>query len=193
MKRISVLSMGFAAVLASTAHAQSPDVPKLADVAGRYAIIQSSRIGFTVGQVGGGGIKGVFGNFAGTFDLRADDLAHSAVSFELKPESVSTGQARIDNFLRSGAVFDTTHFDRISFRSARVEQTGRDTARIVGTLTAKGRSSSETFDVTLANRQGNRITFNVTGRIFRSRYGMDVGTPIYSNVVQFDMLINGQR
>ncbi len=27
----------------------------------------------------------------------------------------------------------------------------------------------------------------------RSRYGMDVGTPIYSNVVQFDMTIRGQR
>ena len=27
----------------------------------------------------------------------------------------------------------------------------------------------------------------------RSRYGMDVGTPIYSNVVLFDMIIRGQR
>ncbi len=27
----------------------------------------------------------------------------------------------------------------------------------------------------------------------RSRYGMDVGTPIYSNVVQFDMMIEAQR
>ena len=173
--------------------AQASDVPKLADVAGRYAITPSSRVGFTVGQVGGGGIKGVFGDFSGTFDLRADDLGHSAVSFELKPSSVSTGQARIDNFLRSGAVFDTTHFDRIAFRSARVEQTGQDTARITGTLTAKGHSGTESFDVTLANRQGSRIAFNVSGRIYRSRYGMDVGTPIYSNVVQFDMMIDGQR
>ncbi|TIQ53780.1 MAG: polyisoprenoid-binding protein, partial [Mesorhizobium sp.] len=27
----------------------------------------------------------------------------------------------------------------------------------------------------------------------RSRYGMDVGTPIYSNVVDFDMTLTGRR
>lgn len=47
--------------------------------------------------------------------------------------------------------------------------------------------------MTLANRQGSHIAFNVSGRIYRSRYGMDVGTPIYSNVVQFDMVIDGKR
>lgn len=124
MKQRSASTAVFLFALALAA--QASDVPKLADVAGRYAITPSSRIGFTVGQVGGGGIKGVFADFSGTFDLRADDLAHSTVSFELRPASVGTGQARIDEFLRSGAVFDAAHFDRIAFRSARVEQTGQE-------------------------------------------------------------------
>ncbi|SMF45852.1 YceI family protein [Neorhizobium sp. CSC1952] len=169
------------------------EVPSLSEVAGRYAITPGSRIAFTVDQVGGGGIKGKFGKFSGTFNLKAGDLPHSMVNFELKPGSVSTGQARIDAFLRSGAVFDTDHFDTISFRSNRVEQTGPDSARITGTLTAKGRSMSESFDVKLTGWSGRKIAFNVSGRIFRSRYAMDVGTPIYSNVVQFDMMIEGLR
>ncbi|MFB9950367.1 YceI family protein [Rhizobium puerariae] len=169
------------------------DVPSLAEAAGRYAITGGSSIAFTVEQVGGGGIKGRFGRFSGTFNLKAGDLPHSMVNFELKPESVSTGQDRIDAFLRSGAVFDTGHFETISFRSERVEQTGPDSARITGTLTAKGRSSTESFDVKLTAWSGRRIAFNVSGRIFRSRYAMDVGTPIYSNVVQFDMKIEGLR
>ncbi|MGK6313910.1 YceI family protein [Neorhizobium sp. DT-125] len=169
------------------------EVPSLSEVAGRYAITPGSRIAFTVDQVGGGGIKGEFGKFSGTFNLRAGDLPHSMVNFELKPESVRTGQARIDAFLRSGAVFDTDRFDTISFRSSRVEQTGPDSARITGTLTAKGRSMSESFDVKLTAWSGRKIAFNVSGRIFRSRYAMDVGTPIYSNVVQFDMMIEGLR
>jgi polyisoprenoid-binding protein YceI len=37
------------------------------------------------------------------------------------------------------------------------------------------------------------IGFTVSGRILRSHYAMDVGTPIYSNVVEFDMLVEGQR
>ncbi|RWB26073.1 MAG: polyisoprenoid-binding protein, partial [Mesorhizobium sp.] len=37
------------------------------------------------------------------------------------------------------------------------------------------------------------IRFHVTGQVLRSRYGMDVGTPIYSNVVDFDMTLTGRR
>lgn len=169
------------------------NVPSLTEAAGRYAISSSSRIAFAVDQVGGGGIKGRFGKFSGTFNLKAGDLAHSMVNFDLKPESVSTGQDRIDAFLRSGAVFDSGHFETISFRSERVEQTGLDSARITGTLTAKGHSSPEVFEVKLTSWNGRTIGFNVSGKIFRSRYAMDVGTPIYSNVVQFDMMIEGER
>lgn len=178
------------APLAGKAETKEPD---LAEVAGRYRITSGSTIGFTVDQIGGGGIKGHFGQFAGAFNLKAGDLPHSVVSFELKPESVSTGQGRIDNFLRSPAVFDASEFETISFRSDKVEKTSTDSARISGTLTAKGRSLPEVFDVKLTSWNGGKIAFNVSGRILRSRYAMDVGTPIYSNVVQFDMMIEGQR
>jgi polyisoprenoid-binding protein YceI len=186
-----------AALLLSTAFPavgqSAVEVPSLSAAAGRYSITPRSNIGFVVDQVGGGGIKGKFGKFSGTFNLKAGDLAHSIVDFELQPASVSTGQDRVDTFLRSGAVFDSGHFDRITFRSERVEQTGPDTAHVSGTLTAKGHSSPESFDVKLTSFSDRSIAFNVSGKIFRSRYAMDVGTPIYSNVVQFDMMIEGQR
>ena len=60
-------------------------------------------------------------------------------------------------------------------------------------LTARGKTSPASFQASLANHGKNSITFQVEGKILRSRYGMDVGTPIYSNVVQFDMQIDGQR
>ena len=40
---------------------------------------------------------------------------------------------------------------------------------------------------------GSSISFHVTGKVFRSPYGMDAGTPIYSNVVQFDMMLKARR
>jgi polyisoprenoid-binding protein YceI len=169
------------------------DVPSLAAAAGRYVISNSSNIAFSVDQVGGGGIKGRFAKFSGSFNLKAGDLTHALVTFELKPDSVSTGQERVDSFLRSTAVFDAGHFDNISFRSEHIEQTGSDSARITGTLTAKGHSDTETFDVNLTSWNNRMIGFTVSGRIFRSHYAMDVGTPIFSNVVQFDMMIVGQR
>lgn len=167
--------------------------PSLTEAAGHYTITGSSDIRFHVDQVGGGGIKGRFGNVSGNFNLRAGDLSHATVNFELKPQSVSTGQARVDAFLRSSAVFDTDNYDRITFRSNHVEQTGADSARITGILTAKGNSEAESFDVRLTSWDGRMIGFTVSGRILRSHYAMDVGTPIYSNVVEFDMMMEGQR
>jgi len=60
------LSLGFVSLSAA--------VPARADTLsalhGRYVIAPSSRIAFSVAQVGGGGIDGVFSRFSGSFDLR---------------------------------------------------------------------------------------------------------------------------
>lgn len=177
----------------TAAPAFAGNAPSLSEAAGRYTISSSSRIAFVVEQVGGGGIKGRFARFAGSFNLKPGDLPHSSVTFDLQPASVTTGQQRIDDFLKSPAVFDADHFSTISFRSSQVQQTGPDTARVTGTLSAKGRSAPESFDVKLTSWNGRAIGFDVSGNIYRSRYAMDVGTPIYSNVVRFDMAIEGQR
>lgn len=165
----------------------------LADVAGRYKIDASSRIGFVVAQIGGGGISGDFKKFSGVFSLNNGDIGRSSIEFTLFPESVNTGQSRIENFLRSDAVFDSQNFPTVTFKSTHIAQTGPNTATVDGILTARGKSSPASFQASLATHDRNAIVFHVEGKIMRSRYGMDVGTPIYSNVVQFNMMIHGQR
>lgn len=64
---------------------------------------------------------------------------------------------------------------------------------MAGILTAQGKSSPASFQANLTDHGKNSITFHVQGRVMRSRYGMGVGTLIYSNVVRFDMTIRGQR
>ncbi|MGO4623540.1 YceI family protein [Ensifer sp. 2YAB10] len=167
--------------------------PDLADAAGNYGITSASRIHFTVAQAGGGGIVGDFGKFSGNFRIDRNDIDHSTVEFTLYPESVKTGEKRIEDFLKSSAVFDTANFSTVTFRSTNVKQTGPDTAAVEGTLTARGTSRKERFSVTLLDWNRGSIAFNIRGNIHRSPYGMDVGTPIYSNVVEFDMNIKGQR
>ncbi len=183
--------LGIAIALAFTPLAANADT--LSQVAGSYKIQPSSRIGFSVGQVGGGGFNGDFKKFSGIFKLNPADIGRSTISFTLYPESVSTGQARIENFLRSDAVFDSANFPTITFKSTQITQTSPNTADVAGMLTARGKTSQATFQASLSDHGKNSITFHVEGKILRSRYGMDVGTPIYSNVVQFDMLIQGQR
>lgn len=166
----------------------------LADAAGRYAISQNgSKIRFAIGQIDGGGMQGVFGQFSGTISIDGANIGKSRVDLTIFPASVSTGKARVDNFLKSNAVFDTANEKQIVFRSTSVKRTGDDSAVVVGRLTARGKSSNETFNVSLESFSKGRIVFHVTGKVFRSRYGMDVGTPIYSNVVDFDMRFDAKR
>ncbi len=187
----TAMRVGLIATLAYAPLAAQADT--LAEVAGRYKIQSSSRVGFTVSQVGGGGITGDFKKFSGVFSLDNSNIGRSVIDFTLYPESVSTGQARVENFLRSDAVFDSANFPTITFKSTQITQTSPDTAEVAGILTARGKSGPASFQANLADHGKNSITFRVQGKIMRSRYGMDVGTPIYSNVVQFDMTIRGQR
>jgi polyisoprenoid-binding protein YceI len=165
----------------------------LEEAAGSYRVADNSQIRFSVGQVGGGGIAGEFATFTCTLQLNAADPSRSVVVFDLYPESVSTGQQRIDDFLRSAAVFDTANYDVVSFRSIDVRLTGPDTAVVHGIVTARGKSAEADFDVALTGEGPGSLQFRVTGDIMRSPFGMEVGTPIYSNVVRFDMQLETMR
>ena len=189
-RAIALAFLAVMPVVPSLAFAAAPD---LADAAGNYGITSASRIHFTVAQAGGGGIVGDFGKFSGSFRIDRNDVGHSTVEFTLYPESVKTGEKRVEDFLKSSAVFDAANYSTVTFRSTNVKQTGPDTAAVEGTLTARGTSRKERFSVTLLDWNRSSIAFNIRGNIHRSPYGMDVGTPIYSNVVEFDMNIKGQR
>jgi polyisoprenoid-binding protein YceI len=166
----------------------------LADAAGSYTISPaSSSIRFTIGKAGGGGFNGAFGHFKGTIRIDNGDVGRSKVDLTIYPESVGTGQGRIDAFLRSDAVFDAANSPEIQFRSTSVTRTGDSTALVTGQLTARGRTSTEKFTAELDGLKAGTIKFHVTGKVLRSRYGMDVGTPLYSNVVDFDMTLTGRK
>jgi polyisoprenoid-binding protein YceI len=165
----------------------------LAEAAGEYRIEPSSHIGFRVEKVGGGYLAGDFGKFRGTFRIDGHDIGKSNVDFVVMPASVRTGEARMENFLRSDAFFDVDAYPEIAFRSTSVRQTGPDSAIIEGDLTAHGRTNRAAFAATAGQRSGRDITFHVQGSISRSDYGMDAGKSIYSNQVDFDMQLQGSR
>ncbi|TIW17389.1 MAG: polyisoprenoid-binding protein, partial [Mesorhizobium sp.] len=121
------------------------------------------------------------------------DVGRSKVDLTIYPESVGTGQGRIDAFLRSDAVFDSANSPEIQFRSTNVTRTGDTTAVVTGRLTARGKTFPEKFTAELDGLKSGTIKFHVTGKVLRSRYGMDVGTPLYSNVVDFNMTLMGRR
>ena len=195
ISKSSPAALALCIVLAS---ASGPDIarasaPQLQDAAGNYGITGASRVHFSVAQVGGGGIVGDFGKFSGNFRIDGNNISHSSVEFTLYPDSVETGESRVEDFLKSSAVFDSATYRTVTFRSTSITQTGPDSAAVEGTLTARGKARKERFSVKLTDWNSRSISFMIRGSIFRSPYGMDVGTPIYSNVVEFDMNIKGQK
>lgn len=166
----------------------------LSDASGHYRLSPTgSDLSFAVNAIAGGGIHGRFQRFSGNIDINPKDISRSRVDITIFPDSVATGQTRIDNFLRSDAVFDVAADPAITFTSNQVQMTGPDTATIIGQLTARGRTFPQTFNAQLEGLKGSQIMFHVDGKVVRSRYGMDVGTPIYSNIVDFNMELSGRR
>ncbi|GLS36741.1 polyisoprenoid-binding protein [Mesorhizobium tianshanense] len=185
--------LGFAAIAACLAVPVFAAVA-LGDAAGSYTISPaSSSIRFSIGKAGGGGLDGAFGRFKGSIRIDNSNVGRSRVNLTIFPESVGTGQSRVDAFLRSDAVFDSANNPEIRFRSTSVKRTGDTTALVTGRLTARGKTFPEKFTAELGGLKAGTIRFHVTGKVMRSRYGMDVGTPIYSNVVNFDMTLTGKR
>jgi len=190
MKRLPLVSAFIIVVLAVPVWADA----LLSQTSGRYTIdAAKSRIGFFVAQVGGGGISGVFSDFSGTFQIDGRDISRSRVEIAIAPASVATGAARVENFLRGKAVLDARRNPQVTFRSTKVTRTGPQRAVIEGFLTARGRRKPATFAVELVEKAGRRIVFRVTGDIRRSPYDMQVGYPIYSNIVKFEMTLTGRR
>jgi polyisoprenoid-binding protein YceI len=194
LRKIASAALPLAGLLAlSWAVSSQAAAVDLKDAAGRYAITPAgSSLGFAIDSITGKGISGRFTQYDGTIVI-GDDIGNSSVRITIIPASVQTGQERMDAFLKSNAVFDVANERSISFRSSSVRRTGESSATIIGMLTARGHTQPATFKAELEGMGRGWIGFHVTGKVLRSPYGMDVGTPIYSNVVQFDMDLKARR
>ena len=165
----------------------------LGTLKGRYRVDPSSIIRFSVAQMGGPAVEGRFRKFSGQFVLAGGDASRSTVQFTLWPASVESVDPRVEEFIKSPSVFDIGNYPKVSFRSTVVKRTGDDTAVINGRLTAKGVTRDTRFNIRYLGKAGGGLKFHVTGKISRALFGMEVGTPIYSNMVVLDMELIGRR
>lgn len=185
---LRVILLFLAAALPASLRAAS-----LGDLEGRYTVAPSSIIHFSVAQMGGQAIEGQFTRFSGQFVLAGNDASRSTVRFTLSPGSVKAADPRVEEFIKSDAVFDVGKYPKVSFRSTAVTRTGDDTAVVTGQLTAKGVTRDTKFNIRYEGKSGGGLKFHVTGKMSRALFNMDVGTPVYSNMVMLDMQLIGRR
>ena len=109
-------------------------------------------------------IKGSFSDIRGTIERDPADISHSSVEAVIKSGSINTGNKRRDLHLRSADFLDAQEHGEIRFKSTRVEKgTDRDTLRVTGDLTIRGRSHEVVLDVNEFDRsrspQGEDVTY----------------------------------
>lgn len=186
-RRLTVLSLLPLLLGAAPAGAASFD-----GLVGRYAVGDQSSVTFSISGTLVPTVHGSFGSFSGTFHLDPVHAERSSVTFSVASGSVTTGIAPLDSLLRSSAVFDAADHPNIRFTSTAVHRTSETTAEVDGLLTLKGQTLAEHFTVTLTGHDDGRPEFHVVGRVARSAFGMNIGRPLYSDDVVFDLAVDGR-
>jgi polyisoprenoid-binding protein YceI len=153
-----------------------------------------TRVLFSVSHLGFTTWYGEFTNVSGTLTLDPKKPAGSALEIHIPVATVSTTNAKLDGELKSDAWLDATQFPEIVFKSTKVTETGKDTAKVTGDLTFHGVTKPVTlavkFNAAGTNPLDKKYTagFEVSGQIKRSDFGMKTYVPLIGDDV--DLIIS---
>ncbi|MCD6034713.1 MAG: yceI 1 [Rickettsiales bacterium] len=142
--------------------------------------------------------SGKFAQSEGTLILDEEKPENSKVNVTIKPASVFTGIEKFDTHLKSKDFFDVEKFPSATFVSDKVEVTGKDAAKVHGTLTLLGIAKPTVLDVKL-NKIGDNMNkvktagFSATTVIKRSDFGMNYAIPGVSDDVKLDIEVEANR
>ena len=122
-------------------------------------------------------VSGKFTDVEGTVLIDRAKPEASSVEFKLKTASISTGEPKRDEHLRSPDFFDAAQYPEITFKSSKVKPAGKDAYQVTGTLTMRGVSKEVTLPVTVLGEMkdpwGNdRAGFEVLTTLNRKDYNI---------------------
>ncbi len=132
---------------------------------------------------------GKFMNIKGELVLDEANPANSSLEVTIPLALQESGVPKLDEHMKNADFFDIEKNPNATFKSTKVEVTGKDTANITGDLTLRG----ITKPVVLAvkhNKTGEHPMkkvktsgFSATGQIKRSDFGMNYAVPMVSDEV----------
>jgi polyisoprenoid-binding protein YceI len=96
-----------------------------------------SRVGFAVKHMMVSTVHGTFAKYTGTVALDDADITKSKAHLEIDASSITTGNDKRDEHLKSPDFFDAAHFPKLVFDSTKVDRYGADGLSLSGNLTIK--------------------------------------------------------
>jgi polyisoprenoid-binding protein YceI len=144
-------------------------------------------IGFKVAAAGRRPVQGRFTRFAGDIFLDLDHPEKCFTRFTVEAGSVEAGAQPYSDIIKSAALLNAAQFRTLSFASTAFEKIDAHTARLAGDLTMVGvtRPIALTVEIeTESPAKGRAVTFQATGTIKRSEFGMMWGIPSVSDALE---------
>jgi polyisoprenoid-binding protein YceI len=111
-----------------------------------------SEINFTVRHMMISNVRGRFESFSGQVNFDEQNPENTTVEVRIDANSINTRETRRDNHLRSPDFLYAEKYPYLTFRSKRVELTGKNRARLVGDLTVRDITREISLDVEYAGQ-----------------------------------------
>jgi len=126
------------------------------------------------------GMMTVRGHFADVIATGQIDPGHpetSELDVTINTASIKTNNEQRDSDLRSSNFLEIDKFPTITFKSKRIEASGKDTYTMTGDLTIKGNTRPVTLKVLRYGeindaQMGHRVAFSAEGEINRKDFGL---------------------
>jgi len=127
-------------------------------------------------------VHGVFHDMQGTIVFDDQDLSAIRIDASARVMSVDTGNKRRDAHLQTPEFFNAAKDSLLSFKSTKVEKSGKDKFKITGDLTMRGVTKSVVFDAEFLGSSaisvggqswGSKAGFSATTVVNRKDFGIN--------------------
>jgi polyisoprenoid-binding protein YceI len=122
-------------------------------------------------------VRGIFSGITGWIEFDEAAPEKSAVEVSIDASTISTHLSDRDNHLRSPDFLDVANYPQITFKSSRVEVTGRNTGKVTGDLTIRGVTRQVVLDAEFIGTEKSlygdiRAGFTAKTKINREDFGL---------------------
>lgn len=149
-----------------------------------------THVGFTISHMGFSETYGVFKNVSGMLTLDEANPAASKIDVTIQMASLDTANDARDEHVKGKDFLDVAKYPTMTFKSTKVEVTGKDTATVTGDLTLHGMTKPVGLFVKL-NKAGPSpmdksrqvAGFSALGKLTRSDFGITTYVPMIGDEV----------
>ena len=152
-----------------------------------------SGVEFQIKHLGVSTVRGNFSGVTGAVVWDDKNVGASYVDAVVDATTITTGQAKRDEHLKSSDFFDVAKYPTLKFHSTSVNRSGDGKLQVIGDLTLGGQTKPVTLDVDgpvppqKGMRGGLVSGFSASGMIKRTdfNFGQKYAAPMLSDEVKF--------